>query len=364
MTEPLVSVIIPVGPRHSEHCKTAAASVRWQSIGRDKVETILVGDGDARIGQLPGCTVLESEGEQRGPAHARNRGIEIARGSFITFLDADDYLLPRGLEHLLRAYAEGTHGYVYGNAYTFEQDGRYELRGAPDYVQANMARYNIHVITTLIPAYQVRQVGGMDERGDAWEDWRFHLRLAIAGICGYRTNQPIFVYRVWEGDRMTRFYPNRETMQPVWDDYRNEQGVIPMAGCCGGDANLAQLAGQTANGAPAPDPIDVGEGMVRIEYVGDSFGSIPFDNPSVFGHGNVLRLGLNPRHRYANVTKEQAEWISQRAPIRIVPKSDPPMPPPDPLKAQAADETAPLAAAVKPEQDSQALRPKRAQKLG
>ncbi len=255
--------------------------------------------------------------------------------------------LPRGLEHLLRAYSAGTHGYVYGNAYTFERDGRYELRGAPDYVQANMARHNIHVITTLIPNHQVRQIGGMDERGDAWEDWRFHLRLAQAGICGYRTDQPIFVYRVWEGDRMTRFYPNRETMEPVWKDYRNEQGVIPMSGCCGGDADLAQLAGQAVAGAPAPEPVPMQSGMVRVRYVGEETGDIPFDDPRIFGP-QPIRLGGNAKHRYADVTPAQAAWLAERVPVQIVPKPDPAMPPPEPLPV-----------ALTPEKPASALRPKR-----
>ncbi|KPV48311.1 hypothetical protein SE17_38745, partial [Kouleothrix aurantiaca] len=285
----------------------AAASTRGQSIGAHQIETILVADGDAQIGPVAGCTVLESTGAQLGPAATRNRGIAVARGAFLSFLDADDYYLPRGLEHLLRAYSRGEHGYIYGNAYTLEQDGRLVLRGAPDYVQADMARYNVHVITTLIPTEKVRAVGGMDERGDAWEDWRFHLRLAQAGICGYRTDQPIFVYRVWEGNRMTRFAPDRSTMEPVWADYRNEQGVIPMAGCCGGDATLAQLAGLGVQGATPPEPLNVGADLVRIKYVGTERGSIPFDlGPST----PIIRLGDNAQHRYANVSRAHAAWLA------------------------------------------------------
>ena len=119
MTQPLISVIIPVGPRHSQHCRVAAASTKWQSVG--PIETIVVGDGAAEVAPMPGVTVLPSTGKQLGPAATRNRGVALATGQFITFLDADDYLLPRGLEHLLRAYSTGQHGYIYGNAYTLER---------------------------------------------------------------------------------------------------------------------------------------------------------------------------------------------------------------------------------------------------
>jgi hypothetical protein len=344
MTQPIVSVVIPVGPRHVQHCRVAAASALLQSIGRDKIEVIVVADGDALLAPMPHVTMIPSTGTQRGPAHTRNRGIELATGHFISFLDADDYYQPRGLEHLLRAYATGRYGYIYGNAFTVEQDGGYMLRGAPDYVQKDMACYNIHVITTLIPAHHVRHVGGMDERGDAWEDWRFHLRLAIHGICGYRTDQPIFVYRVFEGDRMTRFNRDRSTMDPVYADYRNEQGVIPMASCCGGDATLAQVAGLAVAGAPTPPAVSIAGGLVRVKYVGEDRNSTPFD----FGRGDPIRLGANPMHRYANVTPEQAAWLAERIPVIVVPEADPAAAPPPPLPVDV----------VRPEKPVQALRPR------
>lgn len=346
---PLISVIIPVGPRHSQHCRVAAASTKWQTVG--PIETIVIGDGDAQIAPMAGVTVLQSTGEKLGPAATRNRGIEIATGQFITFLDADDYLLPRGLEHLLRAYSTGAYGYIYGNAYTLERDGSMQLRGAPDYVQVDMARYNLHVITTLIPTHLVKAVGGMDEEGDAWEDWAFHIRLAKAGICGYRTNQPIFVYRVYEGDRMTRFYGgDPELMAIVRRRYIDETGVIRMSSCCGGDATLAQVAARAVAGAPAPEPVGIQGGLVRIEYIGDE-DSIPFD----LGSGQKpIFLGKNVNRRYHDVTPELAAWLGERAPIRIVPKTDPAIPPPAPLAIVQPQDV------LTPDATPKVLRPRRA----
>jgi len=344
MIKPICSVIIPVGPRHAQHCRVAAASALQQSIGRNTVEVIVAPDGSADVAPMAGVTVLESDGERRGPAHTRNRGIAQAAGSFITFLDADDYLQPRGLEHMLRAYATGRYGYIYGNCFTVEQDGSYVLRGAPDYVQKDMAHYNIHVITTLIPTHIVKRLGGLDERIDAWEDWAWHLKLAIAGICGYRVDEPVFVYRVFEGDRMTVFNRDRSTMEPVWKLYRNTQGVIEMASCCGGDATLAQLAGLGVQGVAAPPARGVGDGMVRVKYVGDDRNSIPFD----FGVGEPIRLGANAMHRYANVTVQQAAWLAERIPVIVVPEADPPSLPPEALPE-----------VVRPEQNAHALRPAR-----
>lgn len=321
MASPLVSVIIPCGPRHAEHVRTAAASVAWQSLAR-LCETIIACDGGADVQPMANVTILPSDGERRGPAHTRNRALAAARGQFTLPLDADDYLLEHAVEHLLREYGRGRHGYIYADAYTLERDGRYMLRPAPDYVQNHMAHHNIHVVTALTPTKHWRAVGGWDEGVDAWEDWSGHLRLAIAGVCGYRLPQPIFTYRVYEGDRMTRFYGGApELMEKVLVRYRNKDGGITMAGCCGGDATLADLAQQAVAGAPMAAAAAMQDGKVRVEYIGDDRGAQTWEYP--FGH--TIRLGNNAIDRFRDVTPAQAAWLkSIGVPIRVVPVFDGP----------------------------------------
>lgn len=323
MSTPLVSVIIPVGPRHSEHARLAAGSVAWQSLA-PICETILALDGGADVPPLPNVRILPSDGVTRGPAHTRNRALAAARGVFTLPLDADDYLLPHTVEHLLREYSRGTHGYIYGDSYTRERDGRYLIRSAPDYNQAQMRHYNLHVVTALTPTKHWRAVGGWDERVDAWEDWTGHLRLAMAGICGYRLPYPIFVYRVHEGDRMVRFYGgDRALMEAVLVHYRDREEFTHMASCCGGDADLAKLAGLAVLGTQSAAPLHVEGGRVRVEYLGPERGTITWD----YAPGHSIRLGNNASHRYADLTKAEADWLAQRAPIRIVPIFDAPDPP-------------------------------------
>src|SRR5215207_159840 len=127
MVQPLVSIIIPCGSRHAELARTAAASVAWQSLA-DQCETIIACDGGAVVPPMANVTILPSDGERRGPAHTRNRALASARGAFTLPLDADDYLLPHAVENLLREYGRGGAGYVYGDTYTLERDGRHMLR--------------------------------------------------------------------------------------------------------------------------------------------------------------------------------------------------------------------------------------------
>lgn len=351
MVAPLVSIITPCGPRHAEHVRVAAASVAWQSLAH-LCEHIIACDGGADVQPMAGVTILRSDGERHGPAYARNRALEVAQGAFILPLDADDYLTPRAVETLLREYGRGQWGYVYGDTYTLERDGRFMLRSAPDYVQADMRRHNIHVVTALTPTKHWRAVGGWDEGVDAWEDWSGHLRLAMAGICGHRIPQPVLTYRVYEGDRMTRFYGGApELMEKVLVRYRNEQGEIPMASCCGGDADLAQIAQQAALGAPLPAAAQMTGDLVRVEYLGDEKGAQTWDYPD---RAHAIRLGNNAIDRYKDVTPDQAEWLRAHGiPIRVVPVFDAPhAPTPQPILRPSDVLTADSASKV--------LRPRRA----
>lgn len=46
--------------------------------------------------------------ENRGQAHARNEGLQLAKGDVITMLDADDWLAPNALEKMVEAFDETT----------------------------------------------------------------------------------------------------------------------------------------------------------------------------------------------------------------------------------------------------------------
>ncbi|MCX4830774.1 MULTISPECIES: glycosyltransferase family 2 protein [unclassified Streptomyces] len=116
-----ISVIVPVYNAETtiERCIT---SVVRQSIGVDRIELIVVDDGSidatptelSRLAALhPVLTVLTID--HRGkPAAARNTGIEHARGRFLYFLDADDWLGEETLERTLTLAERGGADIVLG----------------------------------------------------------------------------------------------------------------------------------------------------------------------------------------------------------------------------------------------------------
>ncbi|MFF4017673.1 glycosyltransferase [Streptomyces sp. NPDC001843] len=86
-------------------------SVAEQTIGRDRLEVIVVNDGstdgtaaelERLSGVYPGLLRVIHQENSGGPSAPRNVGLEHARGEFVFFLDADDHLGPEALERMVR----------------------------------------------------------------------------------------------------------------------------------------------------------------------------------------------------------------------------------------------------------------------
>jgi poly(ribitol-phosphate) beta-N-acetylglucosaminyltransferase len=98
-------------------------SVAEQSIGRDRLEVIVVDDGstdgtaaelDRLQGVHPGLLRVLHQENSGGPSGPRNVGLEHATGTFVFFLDADDHLGPEALERMVRMAEENGTDIVLG----------------------------------------------------------------------------------------------------------------------------------------------------------------------------------------------------------------------------------------------------------
>lgn len=85
-------------------------SVLKQSIGMDRLELVVVDDGstdgtgdvlDEYAAKHPNMTVLHQE-NSGGPAAPRNAGLAVAKGRYVYFLDADDYIGLEAMERLVK----------------------------------------------------------------------------------------------------------------------------------------------------------------------------------------------------------------------------------------------------------------------
>src|SRR5206468_9411735 len=108
-SQPLISIITPVFDTPVQHLEEAVESVLAQAY--ENWELVLIDDGstDADLLRiLPHLTgrdrriVLGSPGKHEGISAASNRGLELARGEWVTFVDHDDVLEPDALFQIVQ----------------------------------------------------------------------------------------------------------------------------------------------------------------------------------------------------------------------------------------------------------------------
>ena len=109
-TSPLISVIIPAYNTEA-YLARCLDSVLAQTL--TDFELLLINDGSTDGTAAVADRYAEADSrvkvihkENGGVSSARNRGLEVARGEFITFVDSDDIVLPTYLEKLHTALCE------------------------------------------------------------------------------------------------------------------------------------------------------------------------------------------------------------------------------------------------------------------
>lgn len=190
MTQPLVTVIVPMFQSAATVARTIA-SVRAQTM-RDW-ELIVVDDGSTDGGASVVVQAADRDKRvrvirqpNRGLAGARNTGIDNAAGSYLHFLDADDWLAPTGLAALVASAARGGCGAACARLELCNERGeslgltgeyRGSLLGFADLLEA--CHFPVHA-----QIVERERVGDkrFDEGLEYVEDWDFWLRLAEGGV--------------------------------------------------------------------------------------------------------------------------------------------------------------------------------------
>lgn len=110
MAKPLISVIVPVY-NGEQYLKNCIESIEAQSY--EPIEIIIVNDGSTD-GTLELCEKLAKKypnlryitTDDLGVSASRNNGIALAKGDYLTFVDADDRIHPQMLQRLYEAVTE------------------------------------------------------------------------------------------------------------------------------------------------------------------------------------------------------------------------------------------------------------------
>ncbi|MBX3437092.1 MAG: glycosyltransferase [Planctomycetaceae bacterium] len=186
MTSPSVSIIIPCF-NAERFIGEAVESALGQAYAPLEVVVIDDGSTDGSINVLRsyGDRIRWETGPNRGACAARNRGIELAQGELIQFLDADDLLdsekLSRQVPVLKRSAADLVFCNVTEtNLLSGTQTGLYRPRERSTFRQACFDK-----IQTSAPLHRrdnLQAVGGFDEHLPCAQERDLHLRLACQGL--------------------------------------------------------------------------------------------------------------------------------------------------------------------------------------
>lgn len=144
-------------------------------------EVIVVDDGSAD-GSLDiiksfGERVRWESGPNRGANAARNRLLSLARGRWLQYLDADDYLLPDKIASQLAflSACENSPDVIYGPVTWDYGEGQMQLFDVPAPYDPN----GTHDLWALLASWRLPQTGGVL--------WRKH---ALTDIGGWKQEQP------------------------------------------------------------------------------------------------------------------------------------------------------------------------------
>lgn len=198
-----LSVVIPCFD-HGELLVEAVASAE-RSIP-EFYELIVVDDGSRQPRTLEVLAALEAAGyfvvhqENQGLAAARNRGIELATGSYILPLDSDNRLLPGFPEAAMRVLDEDPRvGVVYGDRR--ELGLRSGAVQVPEFDLDTLLTGNFIDACTVIRKQTWSDCGGFDGAmpSQGWEDWELWISVAERGWLFHYLPGAAFEYRVRPG---------------------------------------------------------------------------------------------------------------------------------------------------------------------
>lgn len=180
----LISVVMPCF-NSEKYLEEAIESVLGQTYAN--VELIVVDDGSTDNSSL----ILERYAsritlvrqQNKGPMHARNRGIREATGEFVAFLDSDDFWRPDCLELLHNAHVASNPVIAYCG---WQNIGPGDFSGPPhvppDYEEVGKITkfltscpWPIHAALTRRTA--IVSAGGFTTHYDACEDYDLWLRI-------------------------------------------------------------------------------------------------------------------------------------------------------------------------------------------
>ena len=201
---PRVSIIIPVynGERYLQQ---TLESVFAQT--HTDYEVIVIDDGSTdntlQILESNKDSIRYVTQENQGVSAARNRGLYLARGELVAFLDADDLFLPHKLEKQIAVFDRFTDVGIVNSGFRIINDADntiVEVKWWKDIPKLNDEAWLLY--KPVLPSammfrrFWLERVGGFDRRFFAGEDIDITLRMIAEGCKAQWLNEITTCYRI------------------------------------------------------------------------------------------------------------------------------------------------------------------------
>lgn len=190
--QPQVSIIIPAY-NAEKYIKRSLKSLLNQTY--NKIEIIVIDDGSTD----GTATLIEAFRDPRiiyryqnnsGQGAARNHGIRLSKGEYITFLDTDDVYLPLKVEEQVMYFAmHPEYDVVYCSAFQYysqEPDRLYRKKGHfpsgdifPELLKSSLINPNTIMFSRKIVDDGI--IFSEAKEGRYFDDWSFYLKISRAG---------------------------------------------------------------------------------------------------------------------------------------------------------------------------------------
>ena len=197
-----VSVIIPMH-NSSKHIVQCLESVTKQSY--TDIEILVIDDKSSDDSISIVKTIKDERiklialDKNEGAAKARNKGIEIATGDYICFLDSDDYWLEDKLDKQVKFMEQNDYTFIYGG-YAYLKHGKTRVAKVPKCVDYKGLLKN-HTIFTSTVMLNMERLKKEDiympeiKRGQDMATW---WKILKNGVTAYGITDVLSIYRVGE----------------------------------------------------------------------------------------------------------------------------------------------------------------------
>lgn len=198
------------------------------------IEILIIDDGSTDNSQQVASNLVENHknvtyirNDNQGVVRTRNLGIDLAKGEFVVFLDADDVLDNNYIEETVKCAETNNADIVYTNVRRFGEEEY--TTDFPDFTLEELKNHNFIQISSLIRKSAIEGVR-FDENlnGMTHEDWDFFLNLCAHDRKAMLCRTTFLNYRIHQSARNNRFgnYIDQRKYIDVYayviDKYRKE----------------------------------------------------------------------------------------------------------------------------------------------